>query len=111
MTAATLSKLISELHLPHCPVCFEPMEWGVSGTIASCGHLHCIHCVRKLLHPTRSVPPAAPELRGNWRVITQVEHALPDIQPLPHHQRLEAAASALAAAAATRLPSPLLRAT
>ena len=32
MSAATLSKLISELHLPHCPVCFEAMEWGVSGT-------------------------------------------------------------------------------
>jgi len=77
--AATLSKLISGLHLPDCPVCLEPMEWGVSGTIASCGHLHCIHCVRKLVASDQKCPTCRAELRGNWRVITQAEHALPDV--------------------------------
>jgi hypothetical protein len=55
------------------------MEWGVSGTIASCGHLHCISCVQKLVASDQKCPTCRAELRGNWRVITQAECNLPDV--------------------------------
>jgi hypothetical protein len=77
--AAALSQLTSGLHLPDCPVCMEPMEWGISGTIASCGHLHCITCVKTLIALDQKCPTCRAELKCNWRIITQAERALPDV--------------------------------
>ena len=79
LIAATLSQLTSGQNLPDCPVCMEPMEWGISGTIASCGHLHCVACVQKLIALDQKCPTCRAELRSNWRIITKEERALPDV--------------------------------
>jgi hypothetical protein len=88
LIAATLFQLTSGTHLPDCPVCMEPMDWGINGTIASCGHLHCITCVQKLIALDQKCPTCRAELKNNWRIITQAESVLPDVAtpgfPIPH---------------------------